>query len=68
MTRGEATELDRACADLATEYTRLGRAIRASAAGGDTEAEDRLRNRAQAVLGRMAALGCPTPDAAELGT
>ena len=55
-----------ACAELAGAYLRLGAAIRASAARGDVEAEDRLRNRAQVVLGRMRALGCPTPDPAEL--
>ena len=54
------------CAELAAAYARLWEAIRASAARGDVEAEDRLRNRAQVVLARMRALGCPTPDPAEL--
>ena len=51
------------CGELAVEYDRLWAAIRASAAGGDAEEENRLRNRAQVVLGRMWALRCPVPPA-----
>ncbi len=54
------------CAELAGSYLRLVEAIRASAARGYEPAEDRLRNRAQVVLCRMRALGCPVPDPAEL--
>ncbi len=68
MTRHETSGPDPECAGLAATYAQLGAAIRASAAPGDAEEEDRLRNRAQAVLGRLRALGCPTPDAVELGT
>ena len=49
------------CAELAAAYTRLWAAIRASEARGDVEEENRLRNRAQVVLGRMWALRCPVP-------
>ena len=49
------------CAELAAAYARLWEAIRASAARGDAAEENRLRNRAQAVLGRMLALRCPVP-------
>ena len=68
MTRHEMSGRDRECADRAAEYGHLREAIRASAARGDERAEERLRNRAQAVLGRLRALDCPMPDAAELGT
>jgi hypothetical protein len=51
---------------LAGAYLRLVEALRASVAAGDPAEEDRLRNRAQAVLGRMRALDCPTPGPAEL--
>jgi hypothetical protein len=54
------------CAELAGTYLRLVEAIRASAARGDEQTEDRLRNRAQVVLCRMGALRCPVPDPAEL--
>ncbi len=53
------------CADLAAAYARLVEAIRASAARGDAEEEDRLRNRAQAVLGRMSAHRCLVPRIGE---
>ena len=49
------------CAELAVAYAHLCEAIRASAARGDVEEENRLRNEAQAVLGRMAALRCLVP-------
>jgi hypothetical protein len=39
----------------------LVEAIRASAARGDADEENRLRNRAQIVLCRMLALRCPVP-------
>jgi hypothetical protein len=55
------------CAELAAAYARLWEAIRASVARDDAEAEDRLRNRAQVVLGRMSALGCPVPRSLEPG-
>ena len=54
------------CAELAGSYLRLVEAIRASTARGDERAEDRLRNRAQVVLGQMYRLHCPKPDTAEL--
>ena len=50
-----------ACAELAAAYVRLWQEIRASAARGDADEENRLRNRAQAVLGRMSALRCLVP-------
>ena len=56
-----------ACGEIAEAYLRLVEAIRASAARGDATAEDRLRNRAQAVLGRMHALRCPLPAPAYRG-
>ena len=56
-----------ACGELATAYVRLWEAIRASAARGDVEEENRLRNQAQAVLGQMYQLHCPKPDTAGLG-
>ena len=68
MTGHETSGPDPECAGLAVAYDQLRAAIRASAVRGDDRAEDRLRNRAQVVLARMATLGCPTPDAAELGT
>jgi hypothetical protein len=40
---------------------RLWAEIRTSAARGDADKEDRLRNRAQVVLGRMLALRCLVP-------
>ena len=49
------------CAELAAAYAWLWEAIRASAARGDVEEEDRLRNRAQVMLCRMLALRCPVP-------
>ena len=49
------------CADLAAEYARLCEAIGASAARGDVKEENRLRNEAQAVLGRMSARRCLVP-------
>ena len=49
------------CAELAGAYLRLVEALRASVADSDAAEEDRLRNRAQVVLGRMALAGCPTP-------
>ena len=55
-----------ACDELAAAYARLCEAIRASAARGDAAEENRLRNRAQGVLGRMCRLHCPAPDIAEL--
>ena len=51
-----------ACVGLAAAYLQLCEVIRASAARDDIEAEERLRNRAQAVLGRLWALGRPIPD------
>ena len=45
-----------ACTELAGAYLRLAEAIRASAARGDADEENRLRNRAQVVLCRMWAL------------
>ena len=53
------------CAELARAYLRLVDTLRA-AADGDAAAEDQLHNRAQIMLGRMAALRCPVPDPAEL--
>ena len=44
------------CDELAGEYARLCEAIRTSAARGDADEENRLRNRAQVVLCRMWAL------------
>ena len=49
------------CADLAATHVRLWAEIRTSAARGDADKEDRLRNRAQVVLGRMLALRCLVP-------
>jgi hypothetical protein len=49
------------CGDLAAAYARMCEAIHASAARGDADEENRLRNRAQVVLGRMLALRCPVP-------
>ena len=49
------------CGELAAAYARLWEAIRACAGSGDADEENRLRNRAQAVLGRMCALRCPKP-------
>ena len=54
------------CAGLTGAYLRLVEALRASVADGDAAEEDRLRNRAQVVLGRMRALSRPTPDPTEL--
>ncbi len=68
MARQDKSGRDLACADLAAAYLHLDEAIRAAAIRADARAEDRLRNRAQAVLGRMWVLGCPTPDPAVLGT
>ena len=64
----ETSARDLACAELVGAYLRLGEAIRASAARGDVEAEDRRRNRAQVVLARMGALRCLLPDPASLGS
>jgi hypothetical protein len=60
MGRGAVPE----CADLTAAYVRLWAAIRASAARGDAAEENRLRNRAQIVLGLMHRLRCPKPDTA----
>ena len=49
------------CAELGVAYVRLWEAIRPCAAGGDADEENRLRNRAQAVLARMMALRCLVP-------
>ncbi len=68
MARHEMSGRDLACADLAAAYLHLDEAIRAAAIRADARAEDRLRNRAQALLGRMWALGCPTPNPAVPGT
>ena len=54
------------CVELAAAYARLRAAIRASAASGDAEEENRLRNRTQTVLARMRLLGCTAPDPTEL--
>ncbi len=62
MGRGAVPE----CADLMAAYVRLWEAIRASAARGDADKENRLRNRAQVVLGQMYRRHCPKPDPAEL--
>jgi hypothetical protein len=51
---------------LAAAYARLVEAIRATAACGNTEEENRLRNRAQVVLGQLYRRHCPQPDPAEL--
>ena len=64
--RRETSARELACAELAGAYLRLGEAIQASAARGDAAEENRLRNRAQVVLGRLSALRRPTPDVAEL--
>ena len=64
---GAASGAAPACAELAAAYTRLWEAIRASAARGDADEENRLRNRAQVVLGRMWALRCPVPHPADPG-
>ena len=54
------------CGELAAAYARLWEAIPASAARGDTEEENHLRNRAQVVLGQMYRRHCPKPDPADL--
>ena len=54
------------CGELTAAYVRLWAAIQASAARGDDAEENRLRNRAQIVLGLMHRLRCPKPDTAEL--
>jgi hypothetical protein len=64
---GELSTMDQDCAGLAAAYARLVEAIRASAARGDAEEEDRLRNRAQVALGQMCRLHCPQPDPADQG-
>ena len=58
---GAAGRATPGCGDLAATYARLWEAIRVSAARGDAAEENRLRNRAQVVLGRMLALRCPVP-------
>ncbi len=68
MERQETSGRGLECDGLVAEYGQLREAICASAAIGDDRAEDRLRNRAQALLCRMVALRCLTPDPAELGT
>ena len=55
------------CAELAATYAQLWGAIRAGVARGDADEEDRLRNRAQVVLGQMYRLPCPKPDPADQG-
>ncbi len=50
------------CAELAPAYARLWEAIRASVASGDADEENRLRNQAQVLLGRMYRLHCPVPQ------
>ena len=54
------------CAELAATYAQLWGAIRAGVARGDADEEDRLRNRAQVVLGQMYRLHCPKPDPGDL--
>ncbi len=61
MIQPEASGPGLACGELAGAYLRLGVAIWASAARRDAAEENRLRNRAQVVLGRMLALRCPVP-------
>ena len=68
MARQDMSGRDLACADLAAAYLHLDEAFRAAAIRADERAEDRRRDRAQAVLGRMWALGCPPPCPAWRGT
>ena len=61
MGRRQTRRWSGACAALETEYAQLRREIQDCAARGHADREDRLRNRAQVVLGHMRARRCPMP-------